>query len=85
MRDFLMAKGTTDIFGSRDASRGAFNTGLITNGGAWMDMIKSRNMSSHTYNEETAEEIKEKIPADYHPLLNAFAERMLGIKDDENK
>jgi hypothetical protein len=31
--------------------------GLIDEGEVWMDMIKSRALTSHTYNEETAHEV----------------------------
>jgi len=57
LKDFLEYRGQTDIYGSRDAIRRAFGLGLIADGEGWMDMLKSRNQTSHTYNEETAEEI----------------------------
>ena len=57
IKDFLEFKGQTDIYGSRDAIRKAFKLGLIEDGESWMDMLKSRNTTSHTYNEDVAEEI----------------------------
>ena len=54
MKDFFVWQGNTAITGSRDATREAFAKGLITDGEGWMEMIKSRNHTSHTYNEETA-------------------------------
>jgi len=57
IKDYFEAQGETNIFGSRDAFRLAFKRGLIENGEVWMDMIKSRTLTSHTYNEETAEKI----------------------------
>jgi len=32
-----------------------------------MEMIKSRVLTSHTYNEDVADEISSKILADYYP------------------
>ena len=51
LKDFLEERGAHDLYGSRDATREAFKRGLIENGEAWMDMIKSRNLTSHTYND----------------------------------
>lgn len=57
IKDYYEFQGQTGIQGSRDAFRLAFNRGLITDGENWMKMIESRKKSSHTYDEETAEEI----------------------------
>src|SRR5690554_1536218 len=53
MKDYAIYQGNTSITGSRDAVREAFGTGLITDGKTWMNMIASRNKTSHTYNEAT--------------------------------
>jgi hypothetical protein len=37
-----------------------------------MDMIKSRNESSHTYDSEIADTILEKIKTDYYPAFISF-------------
>lgn len=66
LKDFLNYKGNTEIYGSKDATREAFQYGLIEEGGIWMDMIVSRNSTSHTYNEETANEIANAILVDYY-------------------
>lgn len=41
MKDFLENAGNNNVFGSKDATKEAFAAGLITDGGVWMDMIKS--------------------------------------------
>lgn len=46
-------------------------------------MIKSRNQSSHTYNESTAEEIVEKILTQYIMLFNDFDNKMEQIRSGE--
>jgi nucleotidyltransferase substrate binding protein (TIGR01987 family) len=76
MKDFFQYQGNTSISGSRDATREAFNKGLIENGEEWMDMIRSRNKSSHTYNEEVAEEIVFQIIEIYYPLFGKFYKLM---------
>jgi nucleotidyltransferase substrate binding protein (TIGR01987 family) len=57
MKDFFEYQGDSTIMGLRDATREAFSRNLIDNGDGWMEMIKSRDQSSHTYNLEIANEI----------------------------
>lgn len=79
MKDFLKEKGNTKIYGSKDATREAFAAELIIDGHIWMDMIKSRNHTSHTYNEETADNIFNKIMHDYHPEFMLFRDKMVEL------
>lgn len=76
MKDFLENAGNTNIYGSKDATREAFAAGLIANGDVWMDMIKSRNKTSHTYNEETADDIFLKVVQEYYPDFVQFRSKM---------
>lgn len=76
MKDYFEYQGNTAIMGSRDACREAFQMGLIQDGEMWMEMIASRNMSSHTYNLETAVEIRDKIIQHYFDLFIAFRDKM---------
>ncbi len=69
LKDYFAFQGNPDITGSRDASREAFRKGLIKDGDGWMEMIKSRNQSSHTYNQEIAEGIADKIAKSYFSLF----------------
>ena len=55
LKDYLEEKGYVGLIGSRDASRMAFKNELLDDGEVWMDMIRARNLSSHTYNIETAD------------------------------
>lgn len=81
LKDFLQYQGTQDIYGSRDATRKAFEVGLISEGSQWMDMIASRNRTSHTYNKATAEQILEAIIQRYQPLFNALHAKLLTLQD----
>ena len=51
IRDFLVDQGVAGISGSRDAVREAVARQLLPQGEAsvWMAMIRSRNLTSHTY------------------------------------
>lgn len=83
MKDYFYYQGQSNITGSRDASREAFNKGLIKEGDIWMEMIKSRNQTSHTYNQAIADEITHNITNLYFPCFQQFLDKMLLIKDDE--
>lgn len=76
MKDFLKERGNIEIYGSKDATREAFSIGLIEQGKTWMEMIQSRNKTSHTYNEDTAQEIFTMILEEYYPAIIAFRENM---------
>lgn len=74
MKDYFDYQGAAELItGSRDATREAFQKGLITNGDDWMDMIKSRNKTSHTYNLSVAQEIVSKIIGTYFTHLKNFS------------
>lgn len=67
LKDFFEDEGEGGILGSRDAFRLAFKRGLIEDGKTWMEMIKSRVLTSHTYNEELAQAIGRDIVTIYYP------------------
>jgi len=69
IKDFLEFSGQSDIYGSRDAIRKGFQLGLITDGEGWMDMLKSRNQTSHTYNEDTTRQINNAVVSRYYGLF----------------
>ncbi len=76
LKDFLGFEGVTGIVGSRGAVREAFKRELIDDGELWMDMIEKRNLSSHTYNKELAEELVNAIIGGYHAAFLALQQEM---------
>jgi nucleotidyltransferase substrate binding protein (TIGR01987 family) len=72
IKDYLEYQGLSNIIGSRDAFRLAYNRGLIDRGEEWMKMIESRIKTSHTYNEDTAEEIAGDVLNSYFQLFTAL-------------
>ncbi len=81
LKDFLEYQGQTDIYGSRDAIKKAFATGLIEDGEKWMDAYVSRTKTSHTYNEETAKEVVNAVLTDYYDLFAALESKMETLLD----
>ncbi len=82
LKDFLEEKGNTSIYGSKDATRQAFKLELLQNGEVWMDMIKSRNLSTHTYDSETVKKINRKILVDYFPEFQALQNKMSKLENE---
>lgn len=76
MKDFLEEQGKTDLFGSKNAVKEAFNVGLIANGEVWLDMIKSRNLTSHIYDESEILAILDTILDVYFAVFIDFEEKM---------
>ncbi|MBF4491366.1 nucleotidyltransferase substrate binding protein [Flavobacterium sp. MR2016-29] len=83
MKDYAFFQGNSTVGGSRDATREAFRLHIIENAEMWMDMIQSRNKTSHTYNEEIANEIFNKIINDYFQLFLDFQKKMEEKKSGE--
>jgi len=57
--------------------RDAFTAAIVTKSESdiLIECVKDRNLTSHTYNEELAEEIVEKIP-DYYDLMKKIVNRI---------
>ncbi|RJP85936.1 MAG: nucleotidyltransferase [Desulfobacteraceae bacterium] len=83
MKDFYESQGETEIQGSRDAIRLAFKRGLIENGETWMKMIKSRTLTSHTYNEDIAAEISKAVFDMYYPEFIRLMDKFNDLKKKE--
>lgn len=69
LKDYLQYQGIQGIIGGRDAITEAFRVGLIVDGEAWMLMLKNRNKTAHTYNENTAHQVVEAIVSSYWNLF----------------
>lgn len=85
LKDFFEDQGNSSIMGSRDATREAFKKGLIEDGEVWMDMIKSRNLSSHTYHKGIADQISQQISERYLILFEALKNKLgQQLKHEQN-
>lgn len=82
LKDFLEDRGVTNIYGSRDATREAFKIGLIENGETWMEMIDSRNQTTHSYNQETVAEIVSAVTRSYYVEFVELQTRMKKLKEE---
>ncbi len=83
LKDYLEEQGFVGIIGSKGATREAFKNGLVEDGEAWMDMIKARNLTSHTYQTEVAERIVKDILGRFYPALTALERRFAEVEKQE--
>lgn len=79
LKDYLTHQGIAGVVGSRDATRLAFQNGLVADGEIWMEMIRSHNQSSHTYNLEQAQAIARDVVHRFAPLFGALRERFTAL------
>ncbi len=84
LKDYLSEYGgLVDLIGSRDTTREAFKRGLIEKGELWMSMIKSRNLSSQTYNEDTAKGLLNIIP-EYFVEFEKLVAKFTKLREENN-
>ena len=83
LKDFLESRGVQNLYGSKDATRKAFETGLLENGAVWMDMVQSRNLTSHTYDEAIAARIAAAICDTYLAEFDALRLKLEALKKEE--
>jgi len=83
LKDYLEEQGYVGIIGSKNATRVAFKNNLLRDGQAWMDMIKARNQTSHTYNIELAESIVKSILTQFYPAFEEMEMRFRQLQQKE--
>jgi nucleotidyltransferase substrate binding protein (TIGR01987 family) len=85
MKDLLVEQGFNNLMGSKDTTRQAFKSGLMPNGEIWMEMIKTRNLTSHTYDESLAEEVFTAIVEKFYPAFKSLADTFSSLHDGEKE
>jgi nucleotidyltransferase substrate binding protein (TIGR01987 family) len=83
LKDFLESRGARNLYGSKDATREAFKRELVENGEAWMDMIASRNLTSHTYDEAMASRIISAILGTYCAEFELLQAKLDTLRQEE--
>jgi nucleotidyltransferase substrate binding protein (TIGR01987 family) len=69
MKDYLQEQGFDQIRSPRAAIKKSFEIELITEGHLWLDALNNRNLTAHTYDEKTANQIVNAIRKEYWGLL----------------
>jgi len=76
LQDLLKEKGYMDILGPKPVIEQSLKDHYIKDGHGWLRMHRSRNLTSHTYDEDTADEIAVKIRKEYIKLLGDLYEQL---------
>lgn len=83
IKAYFEYEGEVGINGSRDAFRLAFNRGLISDGSIFMQSIKTRQLSIHTYSEDVAEAISKDIVELYYDVFKSLLGQLTRLKQDQ--
>lgn len=76
LQDLIKQQGIVDINGPGQVLNQAFQMGLISNAESWRRLKKSRELTSHTYNSETARAISDSIIKEYFGLFKFLQEKL---------
>ncbi|GAA0434952.1 nucleotidyltransferase substrate binding protein [Lentibacillus halophilus] len=71
LKDYLEKEGFI-VDSPRQAIKQAFQMGLIDDDHIWMEALEKRNMTVHTYDEETAKELTEDIVTSFLPAVRTL-------------
>ncbi|MDT7829264.1 nucleotidyltransferase substrate binding protein [Pricia sp. S334] len=69
MKDYLQEQGFSELRFPRETIKMAFESDLISDGHTWLEALKNRNLTSHTYDEEIADKVVALIRNSYYGLL----------------
>ena len=84
IKDFYEEMDGEEIGTKREVFELAFDKGLIAKGIELLESIKSRNLTSHTYNEEVAEVIFMDIINKYYDAFEELKEALIIQKEKRN-
>lgn len=79
LKRILASKGIEVLY-PKDVLRQAYAGKLIDNEDAWLNMLRDRNLTSHTYNEDLADEIYGNIRG-YYPIIKATFDKLKQLHD----
>ena len=74
-KDYLEAKGVSVTY-PRDVLKQAFQSGLVRDGEAWLEMLESRNTMAHTYDEARFTEAVERVRERFFPAIRDLVDRL---------
>ena len=83
IKDYLEEQGIFGLIGSKNTIREAFKLGILKEGEIWMNMIQSRNQTSHTYNTTLADQVVSDIIHKYFYQFKEIIEEFKKRYDSE--
>lgn len=82
LKDYLEYQGATNIRGSRDAVKESYKIDLINDGEIWIEMIETRNITSHAYDKNIVLKTVIVIVNKYFPEFVDLEIKMNNILDE---
>jgi len=80
LQDLFKHQSYTDITGPGPVFEQAFKNELINNADGWQRLKKSRQLTSHTYDSNTAKEIAQEVINEYYGLFKHLEEKLEKLK-----
>ncbi|HZJ21467.1 MAG TPA: nucleotidyltransferase substrate binding protein [Pricia sp.] len=76
MKDYLQEQGFSELRYPRETIKLAFESDLIGDGHTWLEALKNRNLTSHMYDEEIADNVVALIRNSYYNLLQELSTKL---------
>lgn len=76
LREYLTEQGYTDLNSPKNVMKTAFADGILNDEQGWLEILDARNITSHVYDEATAEKIFNNIRGTYADLFKQLTARI---------
>ncbi|KIO61939.1 hypothetical protein B4065_3438 [Caldibacillus thermoamylovorans] len=76
LKDYLEAQGYI-VKSPRESIKQAYQMEVIDDGHVWIEALSSRNLTTHTYDEQFTEKFVQDIQQVYFPLFKSLYEKLL--------
>lgn len=76
MKKYLDENLVLEVYSPRSVIKESYKQDLIENGELWLDILEDRNLTSHTYDENIANRIKDNIVNKYVLEFEKFIKRI---------
>ena len=77
-REYLLSEGYVDINSPKTVMKQAYADNIIEDEQAWLELLYSRNLTSHLYDDNTASDIFNSIKDKYLSLFKALIAKLKG-------
>lgn len=76
LREYLLDQGYSEVNSPKSVMKQAYADGLLNEEQAWIDLLNARNLTSHIYDEATANSVFQKIRDVYCPLFQELIQSL---------
>ena len=83
IKKYLNSEGVLEATTPKQTIKEAFSKGMLDNAKLWINMLNDRNLTSHTYSQNMADEIYKKISESYFYEMKSVFEMLSKKEVDE--